>query len=139
MNSARSPSLRPTILSDKQHRDSRYAIPVDTQILRTLLVLARTGSFTATAAELHVVQSTVASRIKTLERELDIRLFDRLPNRTHSTDAGQRVAAHARELLDAQQRLVDSARADGIIEGEVALPILAASKRPAAASWPDSR
>jgi DNA-binding transcriptional LysR family regulator len=94
---------------------------VDTRLLRTFLVSARTGSFTATAAELHVVQSTVTSHIKTLETDLDLRLFDRLPNGARITEAGRSIAAHARDLLDAEQRLLDSARTDGIIAGDVVI------------------
>ncbi|TQN33361.1 DNA-binding transcriptional LysR family regulator [Haloactinospora alba] len=87
--------------------------------MRTFLVLARTGSFTEAAAELRVVQSTVSDQIRTLERELDLRLFDRLPRGTRLTDAGREVVAHARELLDSQRRLFDAARQDGAVAGEV--------------------
>jgi DNA-binding transcriptional LysR family regulator len=47
-------------------------------LLRTFLAVARQHSFTAAAANLHVVQSTVTTRVKMLERELGVRLFDRL-------------------------------------------------------------
>jgi DNA-binding transcriptional LysR family regulator len=92
---------------------------VDTRLLRTFLALARTGGFTAAAAELHVVQSTVSSHVQALERRLGARLVDRLPGGARLTDAGHRVARHARDLLDAEQRLLDAARAGDALTGEV--------------------
>ncbi|WP_214405665.1 LysR family transcriptional regulator [Pseudonocardia lacus] len=92
---------------------------MDTRLLRTFLVLARTGSFTATAAELHLVQSTVTGHVQALERRLGTRLFDRLPGGTRLTDAGRRVAGPARDLLDVQQRLLDAAGSGTALDGDV--------------------
>lgn len=92
---------------------------VDTRLLRTLLVLARTGSFTATAAELHLVQSTVTSQVKALERHLGARLFDRLPSGARLTEAGRQAVEHAREVLTAEQRLRDAVRGSTAVEGDV--------------------
>ncbi len=93
--------------------------PVDTRLLRTLLALARTGSFTATAAELHLVQSTVTSQVKALERHLGARLFDRLPSGARLTEAGRQAVEHAREVLSAEQRLRDAVRGSTAVEGDV--------------------
>ena len=87
---------------------------MDTQLLRTLLVVARTGGFTAAAAELHVVQSTVTSHVKALEHQFGVRLVDRLPGGSRLTEVGRRVAEHARDVLDAEQRMFDAARADSV-------------------------
>ncbi|MEU4745773.1 LysR family transcriptional regulator [Actinosynnema sp. NPDC023658] len=92
---------------------------MDTRLLRTLLVLARTGSFTATAAELHLVQSTVTSQVKALERHLGARLFDRLPSGARLTEAGRQAVEHAREVLTSEQRLRDAVRGSTAVEGEV--------------------
>lgn len=92
---------------------------VDTRLLRTILVLARTGSFTATAAELHLVQSTVTSQVKALERHLGARLFDRLPSGARLTEAGRQAVEHAREVLSAEQRLRDAVRGSTAVEGDV--------------------
>lgn len=95
--------------------------PMDTRLLRTLRVLARTGSFTATAAELHVVQSTVTTQIRTLERHLGARLFDRLPTGARLTEAGERALAAAEEVLATEQRLLDSVRGAPAVAGDVRL------------------
>lgn len=99
---------------DMIHCDLRYPGRVDTQLLRTLLAVTRTGGFTAAAAELHVVQSTVTSHVQALEHRLGVRLVDRLPGGSRLTEAGRRVAEHARQVLDAEQRMFDAARADRV-------------------------
>ncbi|MER6139783.1 LysR family transcriptional regulator [Streptomyces sparsogenes] len=100
---------------------------MDTRLLRTFVALARTGSFTAAAAELHLAQSTVTVQIRSLERELDTRLFDRLPGGTTPTRSGRRLLEEAERMLDAEARLRAVAAAesgegaDGAVEGQVAL------------------
>ncbi|MEO6088903.1 MAG: LysR family transcriptional regulator [Umezawaea sp.] len=94
---------------------------MDTRLLRTLRVLARTGSFTATAAELHVVQSTVTTQIRALESHLGAHLFDRLPSGARLTEAGERVLAAAQDVLAAEQRLLDSVRGAPTVTGDVRL------------------
>jgi DNA-binding transcriptional LysR family regulator len=98
---------------------------MDTRLLRTFAALARTGSFTATAAELHLAQSTVTVQVRTLERELGTRLFDRLPTGAVPTSAGRRLLTEAEDVLDAEARLRAAAAgvagADGPPEGHVAL------------------
>ena len=45
------------------------SIPFDLRQLRALCVLARTGSFTQAARDLHLTQSAVSHSMKALERE----------------------------------------------------------------------
>ncbi len=112
---------------------------MDTRLLRTFTALARSGSFTAAAAELHLAQSTVTVHIRSLERELGTRLFDRLPGGALPTSAGRRLLAEAEAMLDAEARLRAAAAAangdgDGAVEGEVAVGAgesLCASRLPA--------
>jgi DNA-binding transcriptional LysR family regulator len=92
---------------------------VDTRLLRTFTTLARTGSFTATAAELHLAQSTVTVQIRALEKELGARLFDRLPRGALITEAGRRLLDEAEGVLDAESRLRASAAAEGPPAGRV--------------------
>ncbi|KUJ65668.1 LysR family transcriptional regulator [Streptomyces albus subsp. albus] len=94
---------------------------MDTRLLRTFLTLARTESFTATAAALHLAQSTVTVQIRSLEKELGTRLVDRLPRGALLTDAGRRVVEEAEAVLDAEARLRASATAGGPPTGQVVL------------------
>jgi DNA-binding transcriptional LysR family regulator len=80
--------------------------------LRVFLAAARAGSMLAAAGELGINQTTVARRIATLERSLNVRLFVRNRDGCHLSEAGvdllaqaQRVAAEAEtfERLSAQR------------------------------------
>ncbi|MEU6348170.1 LysR family transcriptional regulator [Streptomyces sp. NPDC047072] len=88
---------------------------MDTRLLHTFTALARTGSFTATAAELHLAQSTVTVHIRTLEKELGARLFDRLPTGALLTEHGRGLLERAEDVLDAVARLkaMKAMNADG--------------------------
>ena len=58
--------------------------PLDSRQLRAFRVLARTGSFTQTARELHLTQSGISHSMKALETEIGCRLLDRLGKKLSS-------------------------------------------------------
>ena len=93
---------------------------MDTELLRTFLVVARRQSFTAAAGELHLVQSTVTSRVKALERQVGVRLLDRVPG-ARLTEAGARLLPIAGEMLDLERRLLAEASPSDLTAGEVVL------------------
>src|SRR5690242_4914536 len=61
--------------------------------------VARQGSFTRAAQELHVTQGAVSHRIRALEDELGVALFVRSPRNVELTDAGRTLAAACRAAL----------------------------------------
>ena len=70
--------------------------------LDALLVLdaiARRGSFSAAAGELHRVPSSVTYAIQKLEENLGVTLFDRRAHRAHLTPAGEALLREGRDLL----------------------------------------
>ncbi len=82
---------------------------MNTENLRTFLLLSKLKNFTQTAARLFVAQSTVTNRITELERELGVRLFERDQRNVSLTEAGERFAEYARrmtELEDAGKKAV---------------------------------
>ncbi|MFG1603481.1 LysR family transcriptional regulator [Actinoplanes sp. NPDC049265] len=76
--------------------------------LEVFLAVARTGSFTRAAAELHLVQSAVSATIAALESDLGERLFDRTTRRVQPTPAGEALLPRAAEILDAFQTARDA-------------------------------
>lgn len=66
--------------------------------LRYFIVLSRTGSFVAAAAELKVTHSTVARRLSALEAALQTRLFFRTERGCRLTPAGEKMLPHAEQL-----------------------------------------
>jgi DNA-binding transcriptional LysR family regulator len=75
------------------------AVPIDSRQLRAFVILARTGSFTHAARELHLSQPAVSHSIKSLEAEMGCRLFDRVGKSVSLTQAGEQLLAHAKIIL----------------------------------------
>nr|WP_311137140.1 LysR family transcriptional regulator [Streptomyces sp. I6] len=86
---------------------------MDTRLLRTFATVARTGNLTAAAERLHLVQSTVTAQVQALEKDLGLRLFDRLPRGVVLTGAGREVLAQAEAVLEAESRLRSVAASAG--------------------------
>src|SRR4051812_3991553 len=69
--------------------------------LRAFLAAARTGSFTAAAAELSVAQASVSELIRRLEEELAVTLFGRGARRLVMTPAGSELLPYAGQAVAA--------------------------------------
>src|SRR3954452_21152328 len=87
---------------------------MDTELARTFLTVVTAGNFITAAERLHVSQSTVSTRIHTLEEQLGCTLFVRNKAGTTLTPAGRQFQRHASALV----RTVEQARHDvGIPKG----------------------
>ena len=75
------------------------AQPLDSRQLRAFSILARTGSFTTTAQELHLSQSAISHSMKALEQEIGCRLLDRMGKTVVLTQAGEQLLVHAQKIL----------------------------------------
>lgn len=84
--------------------------------LEDFLSVARTGSFSVSAAERHITQSAFSRRIKSLEQWVGVALIDRSTYPTRLTVAGEQFLSAAREatasLLNTRQALRQAARSD---------------------------
>ncbi len=76
--------------------------------LKTFRTVADLLSFSKAAERLHMAQSSVSAQIKSLEEDLDLKLFDRIGRRVLITDAGQKLYAYARRIAD----MTDEIRAE---------------------------
>ena len=74
--------------------------------LRVFAVAARHLSFTKAAEELHLTQSAVSHRVKSLETELGIALFHRLTRRIELTSAGQTLAHKVDQAVGEISRVI---------------------------------
>ncbi|WP_335937322.1 LysR family transcriptional regulator [Streptomyces sp. PTD5-9] len=74
--------------------------------LRYFAVLAEELHFGRAAERLHMAQPPLSQRIRDLERELGVRLFDRTRHRVQMTEAGALLLEHVRPVLAG----VDTAR-----------------------------
>jgi DNA-binding transcriptional LysR family regulator len=90
---------------------------MDAGDLRVFEAVARLGGMSRAAAELNTVQSNVTARIRQLEQDLGVALFQRHSRGVALTAAGQRLLPHA---LRAQHVLAEARRAavdDGTPKG----------------------
>lgn len=72
---------------------------MDSQALKAFVSTAELNSFSLAADTLHITQPAISKRIRSLEEQLDSKLFDR-HNRTLSlTDAGSALLPKARAIL----------------------------------------
>ncbi|WP_095200680.1 LysR family transcriptional regulator [Mesorhizobium carmichaelinearum] len=89
------------------------------ELLDTFLDLIETRNFNRTAERLGITQSTVSSRIRTLETLLDKQLFIRGKSGTEPTVAGLRFEEHARAVrlrwLDARREIQAVGKFDQLI------------------------
>jgi DNA-binding transcriptional LysR family regulator len=90
---------------------------MDAGDLRVFETVARLGGMNRAAAELHTVQSNVTARVRGLEAELGVPLFDRHSRGVALTAAGRRLLPYAtrvRQVLEDARRV---ARDDGTPRG----------------------
>ena len=67
--------------------------------LRAFEAVTRTGSFTKAAERLRVSVPAVSLQIRQLEREHDVRLFDRVGRRVRLTPAGEALRQYAERIF----------------------------------------
>jgi len=93
---------------------------MDATDLRVFEAVARHGSMNRAAAELNTVQSNVTARVRALERELGVLLFQRHARGVKVTPAGRRMlpfsARISRLLSDAKAAARDDGVPSGVLE-----------------------
>jgi LysR family carnitine catabolism transcriptional activator len=103
----------------------------DLRHIRAFLALARAGSFTRAAAELHMAQPTLTVQIQQLEDAVGVKLFDRSKRHVALTQAGrdllvplerilldvEAIASSTEELLEHRRGLVTVAALPSVAAG----------------------
>lgn len=78
----------------------------DPDLLRTLLAVAETGSFTRAARRVHLTQATVSQQVRRMEEQVGRALFTRTTHAVALTADGEIMLGYARAIL----RTADDAR-----------------------------
>ena len=74
--------------------------------INTVLMLAETGNFSRVADKFNLTQSTISARIKVLEDDLGVSLFERRPSGVFLTAEGKQFYTHALTIRQAWQHLM---------------------------------
>jgi len=78
--------------------------------LRAVCAIAEEGSLTKAASRLGLTQPAMSAQLRTVERIVGGRLFDRTPSGSTPTELGKQVVGTARLVLDEVDQLVSLAR-----------------------------
>lgn len=78
--------------------------------LEAVLAIVRCGSFRAAALELGMSTTAISNAVGKLERELDVRLFNRTTRSVSLTYAGRIFVAQIKPALDGIQKAMNTAR-----------------------------
>jgi LysR family transcriptional regulator, regulator for metE and metH len=86
------------------------SLTLDVRDLTLVREIAGTGSVTRAGARLHLTQSALSHRLRSVELRLGTPLFLRLGKKMVLTPAGERVLATACRVLDELERAEDELR-----------------------------
>ncbi len=92
--------------------------------LTVFAAVARHGSFTRAAEELHLTQPAVSMQVKQLEGQLDVALFEQLGKKIYLTEAGEEVYHYSREInqqLEELQTVLDNLK--GLEQGKLRISV----------------
>ena len=83
---------------------------IDLRRLKYLVTVADEGHITRAAERLGIQQPPLTRQIRSLEAELGVVLFERLPRGVEPTEAGRVVVEEARDVLARAERIRDTAQ-----------------------------
>ncbi|HKH00400.1 MAG TPA: LysR family transcriptional regulator, partial [Bradyrhizobium sp.] len=86
---------------------------MDARDLKVFEAVARAKAMNSAAAELNTVQSNVTARIRALELDLGVTLFERSSRGVVLTKSGERLLPYAKKM----ESLLDDARRAAVDEG----------------------
>lgn len=75
--------------------------------LKVFTMVADLGSFTEAGVTLDLRQPSVTALIQGLERDLKIKLFDRMGHKIHLTGAGERLLPYAKNMLAESDQILE--------------------------------
>jgi DNA-binding transcriptional LysR family regulator len=94
---------------------------LDLSDLATFSAVARCGGITRAASELNTVQSNVTNKIKALEAEVGLALFERHSRGMTLTGAGRRLLPYAERVAALAREAMFAARDEGVPKGPLAI------------------
>ncbi|AMN39617.1 LysR family transcriptional regulator [Rhodoplanes sp. Z2-YC6860] len=81
-------------------------INIPTEVIRTLVVISETGSFTKAGEKLGLTQSAISAQVKRLQVLSGSALFEKIGGGHQLTARGKIILGHARKLLEANDQIL---------------------------------
>jgi DNA-binding transcriptional LysR family regulator len=91
---------------------------------RTLIAVARHGSFGAASEAVHITQAAVSLQMKSLEYELRVGLFDRSRRPPALNPAGLALVAKARDVVGAYDDMISAVGSDDGLAGDLTIGVI---------------
>ena len=108
---------------------------MDIRNIEYFLHLAKYEHVSATADLLHISQPSLSKHITSLEREIGVKLFDRIGNRIVLNKTGEQFAQYAKQAVELLNAGVNSAKR-GIYDTKPVRRISPCSKTSILSPWP---
>lgn len=89
--------------------------------LKTFRAVCQNLSFTKTAEQLYMAQSSVSAQIRSLETELGVKLFDRIGRSIALTDAGRKLYDYACRLEGITEEIKSEVGGDKYLKGTLTI------------------
>ena len=103
---------------------SSHRTQIDLKRLRYIIEVARAESITTAAETLALTQPALTRSIAEVERELGLKLFDRLPRGVKLTESGERFVDRARQIVgDLEDLVVEMRNGSGSLTGRLRIGI----------------
>lgn len=96
---------------------------IDLRNIETFFWVSTLGSFRAAAEKLNTTQPAISQRIASLERDLDVRLFERDARGVTLTAKGHELLSHAERMLQLRRDMLQAARAENVMRGPFRLGV----------------
>jgi DNA-binding transcriptional LysR family regulator len=97
---------------------------VNTKFVETFVMLARIGSVRRVAEHMNATPGAISMRLRSLEEELGVPLFDYDRKTLRITHEGTRLLRHAEGLLEATRAMKQAAAGGGGISGRIRVGVL---------------
>lgn len=89
--------------------------------LKTFLTVSKTLSFSKTASILNFAQSSISDQIKSLEKELDCKLFERLGRNITLSKEGKKLLEYALPILNLEEEAKQVLKQDNLPSGTLTI------------------
>jgi DNA-binding transcriptional LysR family regulator len=94
------------------------------RFLEAFYWIAKLGSFSAAAAKMHATPAAISERIRTLEEDFGVRIFERDSRRVTLTPQGQRLLPYAEQMLALRDAMKESVQDQSAQTGIISIGVI---------------